>query len=175
MKRIFNLQNYFRNIYLKWPILAKKRQIRYFSIRKQLNDNTVKFVKGQRFSTVISVLVLQILARWRIKKNQNNQKQTSKISENRKSYKISENMAIVNDPRRHEDNESNELSNDNQIPPVLSDSEEIDSDENHEGDIDNQNGGYELLPQNEQEDSPQTLEEILRQIEPSEQASSEIF
>ena len=81
-------------------------------------------------------------------------------------------MAIENDPRRKQDNENDEFRSENQIPPVLSDSEENDSDEN-EG-----NSGYELLPQNEpepeMEDSPQTLEEILRQIEPSEQVQTMI-
>ena len=81
-------------------------------------------------------------------------------------------MAIENDPRRKQDNENDEFRSENQIPPALSDSEENDSDEN-EG-----NSGYELLPQNEpepeMEDSPQTLEEILRQIEPSEQVQTMI-
>ena len=79
-------------------------------------------------------------------------------------------MAIENDPRRKQDNENDEFHTENPIPPEFSDSEENDSDENE------QNSGYELLPQNEPEpeieDSPQTLDEILRQIEPSEQVQN---
>ena len=78
---------------------------------------------------------------------------------------------MKNDPKRHQNDEPNEFRT--EIPPELSDSEENDSDENVQ---DGSNPGYELLPQNEIEDtnddiedSPQTLDEILRQIEPSHQ------
>lgn len=80
-------------------------------------------------------------------------------------------MTMKNDPKRHQNDEPNEFRT--EIPPELSDSEENDSDENVQ---DGSNPGYELLPQNEVEDtnddiedSPQTLDEILRQIEPSQQ------
>ena len=84
-------------------------------------------------------------------------------------------MTLKNDPKRHQTDEQNEFRSD--IPAEFSDSEENDSDEN----VQDGNTGYELLPQNEGEvpendveDSPQTLDEILRQIEPSQQVQEMI-
>ena len=80
-------------------------------------------------------------------------------------------MTLKNDPKRHQNDEPAEFRT--EIRPELSDSEENDSDENVQ---DGNNPGYELLPQNENDqpnddidDSPETLDEILRQIEPSQQ------
>ena len=79
-------------------------------------------------------------------------------------------MTLKNDPKRHQNDEPAEFRT--EIRPELSDSEENDSDENVQ---DGNNPGYELLPQNDNEpnddieDSPETLDEILRQIEPSQQ------
>ena len=84
-------------------------------------------------------------------------------------------MTLKNDPKRHQTDEQNEFRS--EIPAEFSDSEENDSDEN----VQDGNTGYELLPQNEGEvpendveDSPQTLDEILRQIEPSQQVQEMI-
>ena len=84
-------------------------------------------------------------------------------------------MTLKNDPKRHQTDDQNEFRSD--IPAEFSDSEENDSDEN----VQDGNTGYELLPQNEGEvpendveDSPQTLDEILRQIEPSQQVQEMI-
>ena len=84
-------------------------------------------------------------------------------------------MTLKNDPKRHQTEDQNEFRSD--IPAEFSDSEENDSDEN----VQDGNTGYELLPQNEGEvpendveDSPQTLDEILRQIEPSQQVQEMI-
>ena len=80
-------------------------------------------------------------------------------------------MTLKNDPKRHQNDETAEFRT--EMRPELSDSEENDSDENVQ---DGNNPGYELLPQNDNdqpnddvEDSPETLDEILRQIEPSQQ------
>lgn len=84
-------------------------------------------------------------------------------------------MTLKNDPKRHQTDDQNEFRS--EIPAEFSDSEENDSDEN----VQDGNTGYELLPQNEGEvpendveDSPQTLDEILRQIEPSQQVQEMI-
>ena len=84
-------------------------------------------------------------------------------------------MTLKNDPKRHQTEDQNEFRSD--IPAEFSDSEENDSDEN----VQDGNTGYELLrqnegevPENDVEDSPQTLDEILRQIEPSQQVQEMI-